>query len=81
MVITKEKVFIKERQVGRFISSLCKYTKKLFTIQLENYEKQLTNLWSQGQHKKAGIAQLYFHCGPLGKMIYRKIKNIYKEET
>ena len=24
-----------------------------------------------GQHKKA--AQLYFHCGPLGKMIYRKI--------
>ena len=24
-------------------------------------------------------AQLYFHCGPLGKMIYRKVKKyIYK---
>ena len=22
-------------------------------------------------------AQLYFHCGPLGKMIYQKVKKIY----
>ena len=33
--------------------------------------KTIKNLWRQGQHKKA--AQLYIHCGPLGKMIYRKI--------
>ena len=29
-----------------------------------------------------GIAQIYFHCGPLEKMIYQKIKiYIYKEGT
>ena len=64
----------KGSQVGLF----CCHTniqKKLFALQLKNYEKELKNLWLQVQHKKA--AQLYFHCGPLGKMIYQKIKNIY----
>ena len=32
-------------QVGRFILSSYKYTQKLFTIQLQNYEKQFKNPW------------------------------------
>ena len=66
------------RQVGLFRCPI-NIQKKVFTIQLKNYGKKLNNLWQQGQHKKA--AQLYFHCGALGKVIDRKMKNIYKDET
>ena len=42
---------------------------------LFNYKKQLKIYGGRDSTKKA--AQLYFHCGPLGKMIYQKIKYIY----
>ena len=58
------------RQVSRQVGLFRCHTNmpKKITMQLKNYEKQLKNLWQQGQHKKA--AQLYVHCGPLEK-IYR----------
>ena len=41
--------------------------------------KDLKNTWRQGQHRK--VRQLSFYCCPLGKVIYRKRKEKYKEET
>ena len=50
IIWTRQRLKIRKigMQVGWFISSFNKYTKKLFTIQFKNYEKQLKNLWRQG---------------------------------
>ena len=68
-------------QVGMYVYFMViqNIQKKLFTIQLTSQlasfriTKNKLKIYDgnkQGYHKKA--AQLYFHCGPLGIMIYQK---------
>ena len=52
----------------------------MYDIVKELRKSKIKNSMATGIAQKSCIAY-YFHCGLLGKMICRKIKNIYKEET
>ena len=52
----------------------------MYNIVKELRKSKIKNSMATGIAQKSCIAY-YFHCGLLGKMICRKIKNIYQEET